>query len=337
MLKALLVAVLLVLPALAQTSVVGPVYDATGGLVTGTVEVSWQAFVATGGQYVGRSRLTRQLVAGVITSTLGLYPNDTSTPAGTVYTVYYLVNGVRSGPYYWTVPTSGGSVTIAAIQSAEGGSNPNSNPWVLAGSTIYPLSTSYNVGIGGIPGAYKLDVVKSGASGTVRLYDQTASTGATTQYIRAGAGQSTTALVTLTNNANTAMSTVGSDGSFNVLGTTDGFRKIVLYGGTGSSDSILGLTSDARIQFRSGSAWDSGSVDTGMSRNAAGIVEVNNGTAGTYADARLRNLIFTSVAAIDSTLANSQCNLVLTSNTNVQVRCKGSDAAMRFVNITIAP
>lgn len=34
-------------------------------------------------------------------------------------------------------------------------------------------------------------------------------------------------------------------------------------------------------------------ADTGLSRNAAGVVEVNNGTAGTYRDLKLRNLLNT--------------------------------------------
>ncbi len=53
------------------------------------------------------------------------------------------------------------------------------------------------------------------------------------------------------------------------------------------------------IQCDSGTVhtWTSGNVngtvDSGISRNAAGIVEVNNGTAGTWRDLKLRNLLNT--------------------------------------------
>lgn len=42
-----------------------------------------------------------------------------------------------------------------------------------------------------------------------------------------------------------------------------------------------------------GSAEASGTIDTGLGRNAAGVVEANNGTLGTFRDLKLRNLIAT--------------------------------------------
>ena len=45
------------------------------------------------------------------------------------------------------------------------------------------------------------------------------------------------------------------------------------------------LGSAAVLQF--------GTADNGICRNAAGVVEINNGTAGTYRDLKLRNLIVT--------------------------------------------
>jgi hypothetical protein len=71
------------------------------------------------------------------------------------------------------------------------------------------------------------------------------------------------------------------------------------------------------IQCDSGTVhtWTSGNVngtvDSGISRNAAGIVEVNNGTAGTWRDLKLRNLLnteyhqMTEMAAPSAPAANS--------------------------------
>lgn len=65
-------------------------------------------------------------------------------------------------------------------------------------------------------GNYKLDVARSGSSGTLRVYDQTATTGVTSLVVRAGAGQSTSALVNVTAND-------GTTSIFKVLETKIGF------------------------------------------------------------------------------------------------------------------
>ena len=65
-----------------------------------------------------------------------------------------------------------------------------------------------------------------------------------------------------------------------------GANSSVDYYNTGfasSSSAFFAWTNGAR----------SGTIDTAFKRNAAGIVEVNNGTAGTYRDLKLRNLIQT--------------------------------------------
>jgi hypothetical protein len=50
------------------------------------------------------------------------------------------------------------------------------------------------------------------------------------------------------------------------------------------------LNNSAYFSWTSGASAITGSVDTGLYRNAAGIIEVNNGTSGTYRDLKLRNL-----------------------------------------------
>jgi hypothetical protein len=46
----------------------------------------------------------------------------------------------------------------------------------------------------------------------------------------------------------------------------------------------------AAIGWVTGTSASTGEIDTGFRRNAAGVVEVNNGTAGTFRDLIVRNL-----------------------------------------------
>jgi hypothetical protein len=62
-------------------------------------------------------------------------------------------------------------------------------------------------------------------------------------------------------------------------------RNIALYGAA----SRLGLSGVTIGWVASGDA--AGSLDTGLARNTAGVVEVNNGTPGIFRDAKLRHLI----------------------------------------------
>lgn len=64
-------------------------------------------------------------------------------------------------------------------------------------------------------GNYRLDVAKSGSSGTFRVYDATATTGVTQCIVKAGAGQSTTSIFSVQDNsANTLLSVVSSGTSY---------------------------------------------------------------------------------------------------------------------------
>ena len=56
------------------------------------------------------------------------------------------------------------------------------------------------------------------------------------------------------------------------------------------------LASGGSLAFTSGAA--SGTVDTAVNRNAAGVVEVNNGTAGTFRDLIVRNAFINGTGSI---------------------------------------
>tara|TARA_R110000868_G_scaffold58624_2_gene180826 strand:- start:87 stop:1514 length:1428 start_codon:yes stop_codon:yes gene_type:complete len=82
------------------------------------------------------------------------------------------------------------------------------------GDRMVTISGNGNVLIGGTTdGNYRLDVQKSGSSGTFRAYDQTATTGSTLAVIRAGVAQSTNDLLQWqANNGTTILARVTSGG-----------------------------------------------------------------------------------------------------------------------------
>lgn len=67
----------------------------------------------------------------------------------------------------------------------------------------------------------------------------------------------------------------------------------VALGFNGGTEDAIGIS----IQQNSVFGWGgygsatTGSIDTGFARSAAGVVQINNGTAGTFRDLKLRNLI----------------------------------------------
>lgn len=69
-------------------------------------------------------------------------------------------------------------------------------------------------------------------------------------------------------------------------------QNVIVYGtAVGKYAAGLRAGSTGELAFTSGA--DTDAVDTALMRNAAGIVEVNNGTAGTWRDLKLRNLLNT--------------------------------------------
>lgn len=253
---------------MAQTSIVGPVLLPTGGNASGFVEISWPAF-QSGANYIGASKFTRTITAGVLQTT-ALYPTDTAVPSFS-YTVRYTLGGVQSGPYSWAVPTSGSPVTIQSIQSA--------GPPVSPGVT-FPYNS-----LTGAPwvtnASIKADLQASGSTWLMRAWDQTAVTGNTSFNLRGGAGQSTNLLSVTDNSANT-MAVVDKFGAYAVYSDT-GSKKAALASFEDSTNHLgaMILSSDSVAKWKSVTNLDSGgSYDTGLARNAAGVVEINNGTLG---------------------------------------------------------
>ena len=140
-------------------------------------------------------------------------------------------------------------------------------------------STTGNLLIGTTTdGNYKLDVQNSGSTGTFRVYDQTATTGSTLAVIQAGAGQSGN-LTEWRNNAGTAGVWVTAAGTS--IQATSG-----LVVGGGSGNVSMGYYSN---DLRFGTGWAigfsatsaaNGTLDTGLTRAAAGYLKVTDGSTG---------------------------------------------------------
>jgi len=81
-------------------------------------------------------------------------------------------------------------------------------------------------------------------------------------------------------------------------------QNISVYGtNVGKYAAGLRAGSTGELAFTSGA--DTDAVDTAFMRNAAGVVEVNNGTAATYRDLKLRNLIQTEYSQLTEMTAPS--------------------------------
>lgn len=58
------------------------------------------------------------------------------------------------------------------------------------------------------------------------------------------------------------------------------------------------------VVFGWGSSATAAGIDSGLSRNTAGVIEINNGTAGTFRDLKLRNINITQSATFNSEVDN---------------------------------
>lgn len=123
---------------------------------------------------------------------------------------------------------------------------------------------------GAAEGNYRLDVQSSGSSGTLRVYDQTATTGVTSLVVRAGAGQSTTALQSWKNNSDTTVLSVDGVGQMRFTQANTSIEIV----------STAAITSNA---YNDGS-WkyraSTGATYLGSNSDAWSFLTAPSGTAG---------------------------------------------------------
>lgn len=146
----------------------------------------------------------------------------------------------------------------------------------------------------GTPGAGSYEALKIAVT-------ETALPTGTNYLIRASAGAAGTADKFTVDNAGllTVAGGITASGSFYLGGT-----------GSAAGGAVFLSTSTLRVQRDSVVGWNvnnnqsSGGTDTAFSRNAAGVVEVNNGSAGTYRDIKTRAFISNPVVFASATASN---------------------------------
>jgi len=169
---------------------------------------------------------------------------------------------------------------------------------------FYLTPSTGNLLLGGTTftdGNFKFDIQASGTTGTLRVYDQ-GGAGSTLAVIQAGASQSGN-LLSVRDNSGTSMFYVDAGGSaysINNLGAVSGgVIKATIEGTTG-----LRIASDIGVKFSSTTVFN-GTPDSGIARNAAGVIEGNNGTAGTLRDFLARQYRNTPVAVTSLQTCNA--------------------------------
>ncbi|MBA3916562.1 MAG: hypothetical protein H0X25_22495, partial [Acidobacteriales bacterium] len=87
----------------ATTVVQDTVYHANGTYATGTILISWPAFVTATGNTVAAGKISATIGAnGQVT--LNLAPNIGSTPVGSYYTAVYHLDDGTVNKEYWAIP-----------------------------------------------------------------------------------------------------------------------------------------------------------------------------------------------------------------------------------------
>jgi hypothetical protein len=104
--------------------------------------------------------------------------------------------------------------------------------------------------------------------------------------------------------------------------------------GRGGGYSGMRIGSDGMYRFSDTAAPSSG-VSAALALNAAGVVEINNGTAGTFRDLRVRSVIQQPPASI-TPASNGDYVVEATNNTTLTFRLRGSDGTVRSATLTLA-
>lgn len=197
---------------------------------------------------------------------------------------------------------------------------------VTTSNPVQSFTQTWNAGAVAFTG-WKMNVTNTASAATSKLVDlQVGGTSAHAVYANGkqtvyGAGNNQTIVIDPgTTNGYSVLWLLGNSpsgsnyfaqaaasGSNTYINTATGGAVIIGSGNAGA----LGAKGSTNVYFGQNTVvgWSSnadlgsgvGTLDTGYSRNAAGVVEINSGTAGTFRDLKLRNLL---VQAGVVTLAN---------------------------------
>ena len=209
-----------------------------------------------------------------------------SALGGTAAGVYSTVStdssvGVSYGGYFDNQAVVGTKAYGIYANSVSGATDAAPLVAAVGGVEKFRVNANGNVGIGTTtPSAY-LDISGNNSTTTARFYDQTTGTGKTQVIIRAAAGQSGSGT---TASPLQIQDSAGSIVSFYDLGNGM-FSAPSFWLGNGANGiwqpTALSVRSDSRIAWAA-TTNASGTKDTGLSRTAAGILALGNGTQGDY-------------------------------------------------------
>lgn len=242
-------------------------FNATGNLVVGTPTDD------------GTNRLQ---VAGVARATGGLLVDAGAGDANAALTL----TGRLSGTGFSAAVTS--NQTGGLVYNANGSSAVWGHDFARGGTSQMRLTTFSNLLLGTTTeGNFRLDVGASGSAGTVRVYDQTPTTGTTSFVVRAGAGQGSNNLQTWQSAAGGVVASVTGGGFAN-------FAGMYIGGGSGTLDLNFyrpGFTVGTGNQyFFSSTAGANGIPDLSLSRASANVLQVGDGGANANGTIRAQRI-----------------------------------------------
>lgn len=208
-----------------------------------------------------------------------------------------LVTSLTGTPNRVTVSGANGAITLNGPQDLHTAASPTFAGLTLIGNAIVSSAgttslflkadNAYAWNIQATTGSADLKIIRGTdtygsigwGNGTFTWYNQTATTGSTSLVVRAGAGQSTNALITWQNNAGTALTTMNADGQMAfgnnlgvILQNVGGGAAASLYRDTSDDVILRNATANKAIYFRAGG--DSNQV----SLSATGVLKVYGDT-----------------------------------------------------------
>jgi hypothetical protein len=257
--------------------------------------------------------------------------------------------GIQARGTFFAVQDSGGTINRAIVQSTM---DVNSSYSFNFSSTTDATGTK-DLSLSRASGN-TLQVGDGGSNANGGLFASSIGVGVTPSIaanvnqviIRAGSAQSTTNLTTWQNSSGTTLAAVLSTGTISAPGFTTASAifnpsaDMSVDAGTGFnvllrpnngvervrvSGTFIRTTNSQLYQFSSDST-SFGTPDTGWSRNAAGVLEINNGTAGTF-----RDLFARGVRPVGSTVAN-----LPTASGNTGMIATVTDATVTTIGTTVA-
>jgi hypothetical protein len=244
-----------------------------------------------------------------VSNTLTLAGTDGSTlnvgAGGTLGTAAFVNTGTSGG----TVPLLNAGNTFSATQTITPAANANAlavTGYSLTGANaqaLLDLAGTWNTS--GKPSALKLNITDTSSNADSLLGDLQVGGATLVAFTKSGtviSGPLPTSPGNSTNPGFFVSSTGAAGGprfgwSFesNRLALRDGNNLIA---GFGTNASGIGLELRSAANLAWAPTTPDGAPDTALSRNAAGVVEINNGTAGAFRDLQLRAINGTSTATI---------------------------------------